>query len=62
MIQKEKIAGELKTQTEKDLLDKFDCIVTPKMEDFEVKNNDKMALMVMVKRIAYQKKFQVVIN
>ena len=43
------------------MFDKFDCVITPEIEDFDV-SGDKDLVVSIVKNIAIQKKFEVVIN
>ena len=38
-----------KTQKQKDLFEKFDCVPTPRMEDFEIVRSDKTKLINLVK-------------
>jgi hypothetical protein len=38
-----------RTQKQKDLFEKFDCVPTPGMEDFEIIHSEKAKLVTLVK-------------
>jgi hypothetical protein len=59
-VQRERIKNtELKTIKSKELFDKFDCVPTPAMHDFEVTHSNKQSMMELVKKICLDKKFKV---
>lgn len=61
-IQREKIKDTFKNQREKELYDKFDCIETPNMSDFEIIHFNRGQLIEIVKKISKEKKFKVQVD
>lgn len=52
----------LKTKCERDLNKQLDCVLTPDMEDYDIRCNKKSALINQVKRISYCKSFFVSVS
>ena len=49
-------------QQQKDLYDKFDCMATPNMSEFDIIHFNRIELIDKVKKLCYKRKFKVFIS